>query len=745
MSLATKLGKPSDKSSDRSIDINWSRETGGGADPLQDSVPHGINSQANPGLVRGRWLVIGEWALFGLLAIHFGMRSMPWAWRTLNTDFPDHFLAASLIHEHYDTSRIYEWIWFERQKDHRGIDQRIVNLTPSTAFSSLVVYPLTGMPALAAKHWWLIFNFGLLIATTVLLRNLTELSWRRIALLSALSVPLRINFITGQYYVLLLFLLTLACYLYLRQRRFLAGVMVGIASGLKIFPVIYLLYFLRKRDMKALAGGVVAILGAAFVSVLVFGWEANRTYLFQVLPATLRGEAMAPYALKIASLASLLHRLFVFEPQLNPHPAMDAAWLFPVVHPLLQMAVMAPVLLLAIPGESCSRRLRLEWVVILLASLTISTSPQSYQFTLLILPACVILDMLQEKKPYLSLAILLPLYLAAGYFSGTDLAVDGWRAFLGVPRLYVLILFCILAYALLITQRPPESSQRDRYLWVSALGVLVVLSASAGLRRQRGIYEDYRWRIPTPKEAYMAVQPATEDNTVLFVAMTDGYHLAEQRDGTTQFSNTRHDDQLGIAPAGGERWVEQAGSESTIVSTLAGRNRIERAESPVASSDGRWLAFLREDHGRAQMWVRALDQPGNADELVSPPALNVFESSFLPSGELIFAAASDGRPSLFLTDRMRNPAGDVHSFDTQETRYPSVSPDGHWLAYSQLQDGNWNLWLRDLNNGRKERLTNAACNTVEPAWASDSKTLVYASDCGRGLWFFALSRRRVVP
>src|SRR5580693_1054214 len=103
------------------------------------------------------------------------MRIVPRAWRTLNTDFPDHFLAASLVHERYDNSRIYEWIWFERQKDYRAIDERIVNLTPSTAFSSLVVYPLAGMivnltpstafsslvvyplagmPALAAKHCW---------------------------------------------------------------------------------------------------------------------------------------------------------------------------------------------------------------------------------------------------------------------------------------------------------------------------------------------------------------------------------------------------------------------------------------------------------------------------------------------------------------------------------------------------------------------------------------------------------------
>jgi Tol biopolymer transport system component len=246
-----------------------------------------------------------------------------------------------------------------------------------------------------------------------------------------------------------------------------------------------------------------------------------------------------------------------------------------------------------------------------------------------------------------------------------------------------------------------------------------------------------------PQRSIYVVQPTIQDNAVLYVAMLDGYHLVEQRGLITQLVSTGHDDQLGMAVGRGERWVEQAGSESTIVSTIAGRNSIEHAESPVASLDGRWLVFLREDHGRAQMWVRALHQPGNADEPVSPPGLNVFESSFLPTGELIFAAASKSRPSLFVTDRIGNQTGNIRSFDTQETRYPSVSPDGHWLAYSKFQDGDWNLWLRDLISGQTTRLTNAACNAVEPAWASDSKTVVYASDCGRALWFTALCRRHI--
>ena len=264
-----------------------------------------------------QWMYIGEWMLLALLVAYLGVRTLPRAWRTLNTDFPNYYLTARLTREHYDTSRIYEWIWVQRQKDHRDIDQRIVGMVPITPFSTLVVWPLTSMSALSAKHCWLVLNLVLLFGTLALLRSLTHLPWRRVALVAALSFPLQVNFLFGQYYILLLFLLAFSCWLYVRQRRFLAGVLVGLASGLKIFPILYLVYFARKKDLKAFVGTVVGGVGTVVVSLLVFGWQLNRTYLTQVLPAALRGEGLDPYNLKAASLSSLLHRLFLYEPQLK--------------------------------------------------------------------------------------------------------------------------------------------------------------------------------------------------------------------------------------------------------------------------------------------------------------------------------------------------------------------------------------------------------------------------------------------
>jgi hypothetical protein len=682
------------------------------------------------------------------------MRSLPGAWRTLNTDFPNYYVAASLVREHVDTSRVYEWIWFARQKDYRAIDQRIAGMVPLTVFSTLFVYPLTYLPPLTAKHCWIVFNLALLLGIAGLLRATTGLPWRRVALLIALSFPMRVNFLYGQFYVLLLFVLTLACFLYLHQRSFAAGAAVGVAVALKVFPVLLLLYFLRKRDLKAFAGGVVAGLGSLIVSVAVFGWQAHRVYLFQVLPRTLRGESVDPYNLKAASFSSLLHRLFVYEPMLNPHPAIPAAWLFAVLHPLVQMAVIAPAVLLAVPREGSPRRIRLEWAAMLVAMLAISTSATSYLFTVLILPACLLLGTLPPKRPQLFSGGVLVLYAVTGALAGTNAGHQGWAALLAVPRLYLILTLCLIAYAQLEWRRSGGAAKADRLRWGFALGVLLAVGIAANLRQLPGLYDDYGSRVVAPSNAYMTVNPAPAGDGVHFISMLgDGYHSGVQARDSVQFSQSSDVDQLSLTAAdNAEAWVEETRRSSTLIplSGAAAGGTIFDASNPAVSQDGRRLAFVRSDRGRGRIWVHTFDAPQGADVPVTPPVLNVMEMSFLTRdgslrkngpGEMIFSAATDGRPSLFLVDQ----SGRVSTFGAEEARYPAVSPDGRWLAYSRLDGGNWNLLLRDLSSGETRRLTHAACNRTEPAWAADSKSLFYSSDCGRALWFPVICKRRVIP
>jgi Tol biopolymer transport system component len=140
--------------------------------------------------------------------------------------------------------------------------------------------------------------------------------------------------------------------------------------------------------------------------------------------------------------------------------------------------------------------------------------------------------------------------------------------------------------------------------------------------------------------------------------------------------------------------------------------------------------------------VRTAFQPNAENEVaLTPSSLNVYEASFPSEREYAFAAVEGLHPpQIFLTDatHLNTPLA------LGESRYPALSPDGRWMAYSHFEDGAWNLWIRDQRTGATRRIADEPCNQIQPSWENDSKTLLYSTDCGRSLWFTAISRRRVI-
>ena len=316
------------------------------------------------------------------------MHTLPRAWRTLNTDFPNYYMSARLAHEGYDTSRMYEWPWIEREKDHRAVDIHIIGLLPITPFSTLAVWPLTGLAPLAAKHVWILMNLAFLVPIGWLLRSMTGLSYVRIALALSLSFPLHRNLLFGQFYVLLLLLLVAACWSYLRGFRALAGALVALAAACKVFPLLLFVFFLQRRDWRALVSGTIMGLSAVAFSIAVFGLNVHRTWLLEILPWVMRGEGLGTYA-GTASIPGVLHCLLLSEPQWNPHPWHYSPLCYALLVHALQMLALAPAVLLIRRDDTSRERILLEWSALLTASLAISTIPASYNFVLMIFPcAC---------------------------------------------------------------------------------------------------------------------------------------------------------------------------------------------------------------------------------------------------------------------------------------------------------------------------------------------------------------------
>jgi Tol biopolymer transport system component len=228
----------------------------------------------------------------------------------------------------------------------------------------------------------------------------------------------------------------------------------------------------------------------------------------------------------------------------------------------------------------------------------------------------------------------------------------------------------------------------------------------------------------------------------------EGYQVVTQEDGGLAIDPPADasEDDLSFANREGQLWVEQAGTrESQIVDVNeASRVVVSDAREPMISADGKVLAFVRDERGRGRMMERGLD--GGAEKALTPPELNVYEAAFLSEDEYAFAAAQGAEwPHIYVVDHARGEAARGAGTQIADARYPAISPDGRWLAYSHMEKGVWNLWLMDLVSGAERRIGNVPCNEVQPSWESDSEVVLYGTDCGRSVWFTAVARRRVVP
>jgi hypothetical protein len=470
---------------------------------------------------------------------------------------------------------------------------------------------------------------------------------------------------------------------------------------------------------------------------------------------------MPPYV-PSASISGVLHRLFLSEPQWNPHPWHYSPLWYALLLPVLQMLVLAPAILL-IRGEDDSRgRILLEWSALLTASLTISTIPALYNFVLMALPVCVLAAVLLRRRRYGWLAALLIVYFGIGFPMPSPHGMIWPAILLPLLRLPLTLALLLGIYMLLWRDRRSMGTSRNwtRYAWAIALAVSVVFTMISTFHRELAVRQEYAYRLPLPAQGFLNASPQAAGTGVRYVAFTlEGYHLMTggqnkvwadlAADPATDPSADSPDDLLFTSSFGNVRpekiLVERASSPySQIVDVRApSRVLVDDAREPMLSAGGQSLAFVRNDHGRGRLMVRRAFESDTASEsALTPSSLNVYEASFLSEREYAFSAVEHGRPpQIYLNDATHVNA----PLALGESRYPALSPDGRWMAYSRLDHGMWNLWLRDQSTGLTRRIADVPCNQIQPAWESDSKTLLYSTDCGRSLWFTAVSRRRAIP
>ncbi|HXB74621.1 MAG TPA: glycosyltransferase 87 family protein [Candidatus Acidoferrales bacterium] len=600
------------------------------ARPVRDSRP-------NPYIVPG--IALAAAVIFLATAFRDG-------WNRAETDFPNYYTAAALVRKGARLHNYYDWPWFQRQMNYAGIENQLGGYIPQTPLTMLPIVPLAGLAPQTAKRVWLLFNLMFLAATILMLSRVTGFGVAPLALLAFAGWgSLHANYLLGQYYVFLLFLLTVAFYWLHRGHAGPGGFAMGIVCGLKLYGAPFLLYFAVKRRGKELAGMAAALFGLAALAIVIFGWTDTVAYATQILPRSLAGETLDPYHPGNGTLSTLLRRALVMEPELNPHPLANA----PGAYFFLQAFAIVTVLVFPLLALRRSTNLPRDFAWFVIVLLLASPNTASYTFILLLLPITLLL----EEAARLERLFLIVSYVLLTYPTPRS---SSWL----FPKVWLLMALVSVAgrpYWRMLEWRPAMAATS----LAIALGGLSAAIRMASYSQEPGRRFE---RIAVERGAVYSSAPAVLRSGIVYDSIGAGHYVL--------------------------RWLHE--------------NRVDRF-----AFDG---------------------------EALSPVALS-------PDGPIQFELVAHRTSTFMLLDPFIGKVVPQPAAARHETARPAPSPDGKWLAFTVQQRGSTQVWLQHADGSAAAPLTGGACNNFAPAWELDSKAIVFASDCDRGVGLPALYRARV--
>jgi Glycosyltransferase family 87 len=530
-------------------------------------------------------------------------------WKRAETDFPNYYTAAVLMSKGLPVREYYDWTWFQRQMNFAGIERQLGGYQPQTPLTALPLVGLANLSVQTAKRIWLALNFFFLGGTVWMLARITGFRVEHMILLAFLGFgSLYSNFLYGQYYVFLLFLLTAAFYCLDRGKAGASGFVSGVAFGLKLYGGPLLLYFLIRRNWRAAAGFGVAVVCGVAVAVAMFGWQDFHYYVSQILPRALEGEIIDPYNSGNGTFATLLRRTFVLEPELNPQPLWNAPVAFFFLRPFVSALILI-VTLLGLAGKGAGNERR-DFAWFLIAILLLSANTASYTFILMLLPVGLLLAEAEFAER---------IFLIGAFFALSFPLRPGWSAVF--PKLWVLL--AVFLFVGRVYLRPIR-----RKLLAAAVVVSAVV-AGVDARRHAASYavepgQRYE-RIAIRKAAIFSGAPAISAAGLFYQSIGhDRYVLRWLHDGVNEELEFEGHAFGPAAPTeDGPIHFElvSRGTSSMMVfdpatrevrtedmpklkSNLASATGIDGDAAGVTSPNGQWIAFVTERAGPKQIWLR---------------------------------------------------------------------------------------------------------------------------------------------
>ena len=155
--------------------------------------------------------------------------------------------------------------------------------------SVLLAVPLARMAFPDAFLVWNLISLGALVASLWLVQHQLRIpisAWSvgPLVALLLLCFPLWEQCRLGQLTLILLLLIAGAWAADRSGRPWLAGMLLGIAAAIKLFPSFLLFYYALRRRWRSVAAGILTIGALSVLTAAALGFDSYRDYFFNVLP-----------------------------------------------------------------------------------------------------------------------------------------------------------------------------------------------------------------------------------------------------------------------------------------------------------------------------------------------------------------------------------------------------------------------------------------------------------------------------
>jgi tricorn protease len=189
---------------------------------------------------------------------------------------------------------------------------------------------------------------------------------------------------------------------------------------------------------------------------------------------------------------------------------------------------------------------------------------------------------------------------------------------------------------------------------------------------------------------------------------------------------------FGLSPDGARAVFGARGEVFTVpakdgIAHNISRTPAAREHSVSWSPDGKTVAYLSDESGEYEIWVRAQDGRGNARRITTDATVWKFPPVWSPDAKHLAYADKDLR--LRVVDVASGRVVDVDRGGVEDITEYTWSPDSRWLAYSKTNATRMqSIWAWSMASGKTTQLTSDQANEFSPAFDPQGRYLYFLSN-----------------